>query len=121
MKGNRPSTSPHVRVLDVAHPPLPPARVEELLLQAWNEARNAPGIRVIKVIHGYGSTGKGGGTQLLVRNWGSQMRTKVRGVICGEDYSMYAQLSQAMRREVGSFDDSELDAGNRGITYLWIK
>ena len=121
MKDKRSSVSVHVRVIDVGHPPLPPEKVEELLLQVWIEARNAPGVRVIKVIHGFGSSGKGGGTQLVVRNWGSHMRTRLRGVIPGEEYSLYARDSQAMRREVGRFDDSELDAGNRGITYLWIR
>ncbi len=121
MKDHRSSGHSPVRVLDVAHPPLPQARVEELLLQTWIEARNAPGVRVIKVIHGYGSSGKGGRTQVVVRNWASQMRTRLRGVISGEEYSLYTPDSQAVRREVGRFDDSELDAGNRGITYLWIK
>ncbi len=121
MRVKRSSPSARVRVVDVAHPPLPQGAVEELLFQIWMEARNTPDVRVIKVIHGYGSSGRGGMTQQVVRNWASKMRSKFRSVIDGERYSLYDPASQEMRRELGGFDDSELDAGNQGITYLWLR
>jgi len=110
-----------VRVLDVAHPPLRPDAVEDLLMREWGIVRNSAQWRVIKVIHGYGSSGRGGSTRDTVRNWSSRMRGKILAVIAGEDYSMFHPESQAMRRAVGAVDDSELDAGNKGITYLWVR
>ncbi len=118
----RPHAAPSmVRTIDLAHPPLSQETVEEELLRAWMDARNAPGVRVLKVIHGYGSTGRGGLTQVVVRNWGSRMRGRFRAVIPGEEYSLYDPDTQAMRQDVGIFDDAELGSGNRGITYFWIR
>jgi len=100
---------------------MPPDAVEELLMHAWMETRNSDSVRVLKVVHGFGSSGQGGKTLLVVRNWASRMKGKLRAVIGGEEFSLYNAETQAMRREVGEIDSAELDAGNRGITYLWIK
>ena len=100
---------------------MPQEAVEDLLMHAWMETRNSDRVRVLKVIHGYGSSGKGGQTLLIVRNWASRMKGRLRAVIDGEDFSIYSAETRAMRREVGEIDDAELDAGNRGVTYLWIK
>ncbi|MGA9120893.1 MAG: hypothetical protein WB699_16120 [Bacteroidota bacterium] len=121
MKKPLPTRTSPVRILDVAHPPLQPAVVEALLLQEWMAARRSSTTRVIKIIHGYGSTGKGGATRETVRNWAAHMSTKLRGVITGEEYSLYDPRSQAMRTEAGITDDSDLGSGNRGITYLWVR
>lgn len=110
-----------VRVVDVAHPPLRPDAVEDLLMREWGVVRNSAQWRVIKVIHGYGSSGRGGSTRETVRNWSSRMGGKFLAVIAGEEYSMFHPETQAMRRAVGAVDDSELEAGNKGITYLWVR
>ncbi len=100
---------------------MPQTDVEAVLLQEWTGARNSTSIRVLKVIHGYGSSGKGGSTRDVVRNWASRMASRFRAIVPGEEYSLFQPAAQAMRREVGRLDDAELDAGNRGITYLWIR
>ena len=121
MKNRRLARTTALSVLDVAHPPLSQEVVEDLLLQAWTESRNSSAVRVVKVIHGYGSSGKGGSTREVVRNWASRMGSKLLGVVAGEDFSIYKPESQALRQEVGGFDDLELEAGNKGVTYLWIR
>ena len=107
--------------IDVAHPPRSPAEVEALLLDAWSQVRNSPGLRVLKIIHGYGSTGKGGSSKETVRNWAFRNRARIPAIINGEDYGLLDPGTQAMRNEVGMFDDGDLDAGNPGIVVLWIK
>ncbi|HXG00607.1 MAG TPA: hypothetical protein VNL69_07465 [Bacteroidota bacterium] len=110
-----------VVVIDVAHPPRAPEVVEDELLQAWTSVRNSPSLRVIKVIHGYGSTGKGGSTRENVRNWAFRNRRHFRAVLNGEDYTLFNNEVQQMRLQVGQYPDPDLQFGNPGITVLWVK
>ena len=107
--------------IDVAHPPLHPDLVEEALQEALAAARNSPAVRVIKVIHGYGSSGRGGSTSDIVRNWAFRMRSRVLEVIPGETFSRFDPATQRMRRETGLFADTDMDAANRGVSYLWVR
>jgi hypothetical protein len=107
--------------VDVAHPPCPPGDVEELLLQAWGRVRNSATLRVMKIIHGYGSSGRGGTTRDVVRNWAFSRRTRFRMVINGEDYDVSDPPTQELRREVGAYDDPDLHGANPGITIVWVK
>ncbi len=113
-------TSP-LLVLDVAHPPRRPEEVERALLEAWSEVRNSTVLRILKIIHGHGSSGKGGMTRELVRNWLFQNRSRFKGIIEGESYAMFDQTVTSMRGETGPFDDRDLDAANPGITIVWIR
>lgn len=107
--------------IDVAHPPRRPGEVEEDLLQAWNEVRNSSSLRVLKIIHGYGSTGKGGTTKETVRNWLFLNKGKFLRVIEGEEYNMYNEVVQEMRGDVGQLADHDLNAGNQGMTIVWVR
>lgn len=110
-----------VMTVDVGHPPRSAARVEEDLQEAWSGARNAPGVRLLKVVHGYGSRGTGGSTRDVVRNWVFRHRARFRGVIEGERYTLFAEETRAMRLAVGAYADSDLAAGNPGITVIWLR
>ena len=112
--------TPELRI-DVAHPPRPAEAVEEALVEAVNEVRNSPDLRVIKVIHGYGSKGKGGTTKEVVRNWAFVHRTRLTDVITGEEHSLTHLPSLKMRSAVGQYPDSDLTSHNPGITILWVK
>jgi len=107
--------------IDVAHPPRHPDVVEQDLLDAWSKVRNSSSLRILKIIHGHGSTGKGGSTKEVVRNWTFRNRNKFRAVIEGENYSMFDADVQEMREEVGQFGDSDLGNANLGITIVWVK
>lgn len=107
--------------LDVPHPLLHPGAVEKTILESWSLARNPSSLRVLKMIHGYGRTGKGGKSRELVRNWVFQNRGKFRLAIEGESYSVYDRSPQEMRKEVGQFLDEHLDNANPGITLIWVK
>lgn len=105
-------------VIDVGHPP---QQVENELAEALAKVRNSSTLRVIKVIHGYGSHGRGGSTKETVRNWAFQFRRRLRAVINGEDYNIFDGDTQELRQECGQIDDADLGLGNPGITLLWVK
>jgi hypothetical protein len=71
---------------------------------------------MLKIIHG-----RSGNTKIITRNWAYTNRRRLRGIIYGENYTIFDKLTQEMREEVGKFSDSELDASNGGIIILWIK
>ncbi len=116
-----PAMSDYFLTIDVAHPPRPPARVEAELQAALMQVRNSKQWRVIKVIHGYGSHGKGGSTRETVRDWAYRFRRHFRAIINGEDYSIFDDDTQAMRGECGQLGDTDLGASNPGITIFWVK
>lgn len=107
--------------LDVAHPPRHPDVVEKELLDAWSSVRNSSTHRVLKIIHGHGSTGKGGTTKTLVRNWAFRNRSKFKAIINGENYGVFDPEVQEMRAEVGQYPDGDLQRTNPGITVVWVK
>ena len=115
-----PNSSP-LLTIDVAHPFRPPDTVELEMLQACSEIRSSSIVRVLKIVHGHGSSGKGGMTKEVVRNWAFRNRGKFRLVIEGEQYSVYDRLTQEMRKEVGQYLDQDLDRENPGITLIWVK
>ena len=107
--------------IDVAHPPRHPDVVEQQLTDAWSKIRNSSTLRVLKIVHGHGSTGKGGSTKDDVRNWAFRSRARLKAIIHGENYSVFDSDTQEMRDEVGTFSDPDLENANPGITILWIK
>lgn len=121
----------YMLTLDVGHPPRPPQQVESALDTALSKVRSSSQLRVIKVIHGYGSHGPDlqlkslkesrGHTKVTVRNWAFQFRRHFRSVINGEDYDIFDDDTQEMREECGQLDDNDLGIGNAGITLIWVK
>ena len=79
--------------------------------------------RVLKVIHGYGSSGKGGALFIGLRK-SFALRKKeglIKDFIPGEDFSIFnattLNLLEAVRR---LRDDPDLNATNQGVTILWL-
>ena len=110
-----------VLTIDVAHPPRHPDEVEEELLHAWAQVRNSSSLNILKIIHGYGSSGKGGTTKDLVRDWLFRYKSRFKHVVDGEDYTLYNQAIQELRKGVGAYEDVDLNASNKGITIVWVK
>ena len=110
-----------VMTIDVAHPPLGAKALDAALLEAWGIVRNSSRLRILKIVHGYGSSGVGGTMRQEVRNWAFANRRRFKGVIEGEECNLNRELTQTLRMEVGNFDDSDLSAGNAGITVIWVK
>jgi hypothetical protein len=95
--------------------------VEELLNESLSSVRNSAYLRVLKIIHGYGSSGAGGRTKEIALNWTYANRSRLRAVVDGEEYSLSHLTVQEMRTDVGPFHDGDLGRSNPGITVCWVK
>ena len=82
------------------------------------------GVKVLKVIHGYGSTGKGGTLCFgLRKSFGLRKKEGViKDFIPGEDFSIFNGTALALLEAVpGLRGDPDLGATNDGVTVVWLK
>jgi len=82
------------------------------------------GTRVLKVIHGYGSSGKGGALCVgLRRSFGLRKKEGViKGFIAGEDFSIFNEAVLDLLEAVPELrGDPDLGATNEGVTILWLR
>jgi hypothetical protein len=79
------------------------------------------GAAAIKIIHGYGSTGKGGKIRIRARKYLEEQKQKgnIRDYICGEEFSIFNEstrkaflLCEELRR------DRDLERHNNGVTII---
>lgn len=110
-----------VAVIDVAHPPLPAEDVERVLGDALRAARAGGEHRVLKVVHGWGSGGRGGATRETVRNWLFRRRGAVRAVIDGERFASLEPVTRELLLEVDLSADPDLNRANPGISLVWVR
>jgi hypothetical protein len=90
----------------------------QMLLAEVKQARQS-GVKALKVIHGYGSTGKGGALRGALRN--SLLRRKKEGlvtrVIFGENWSVFENDARyAIEKCPELKGDRDLNRSNEGIT-----
>jgi hypothetical protein len=110
-----------LQTIDVAHPPRHPDAVEHDILDGLRRVGLSDSSRVLKIIHGYGSSGRGGSTKDVVKNALYRQRRRCLAIIDGERYGLFDPDTVALRAEVGQFPDEDLDAANPGITVVWVK
>jgi hypothetical protein len=111
----------YIWTIDIAHPPLSYGAAEETLDYELRQARNTKERRVLKVIHGYGSTTGQSVLKELVGNWSYRNRGHLLAVIPGEKYGILDAKTMEMRKTCGHISDPDLDANNPGITVIWVK
>lgn len=100
--------------------------LEEARRRVLEEIKQAKrdGLRVLKIVHGYGSSGKGGKLCIgLRRSFGLRKKEGViKDFVPGEDFSIFnnttLKLLEAAPELAG---DPDLDAVNEGVTFLWLK
>ena len=97
--------------------------VEEALTEMRHSLQSMrhSGIRFVKLIHGYGSTGRGGKICIAVRNELAAMVRKrlIRDFVAGEDFGPYSDSARRMAdldREVTR--DPDYGKCNHGITIV---
>jgi hypothetical protein len=94
-------------------------RVAELIRQSKRQ-----GVRVLKIIHGYGSSGKGGVLCVGLRK-SFLLRCKegvIKGFVSGGDFSIFDQTTLQMLEAIPELrGDPDLGATNEGVTVLWLK
>ncbi len=82
------------------------------------------GVKVLKVIHGYGSSGNGGALCVgLRKSFGLRKKEGViKDVVAGEDFSIFNQTVLALLEAApGLRGDPDLNATNEGVTFLWLR
>jgi hypothetical protein len=82
------------------------------------------GAKVLKVIHGYGSSGTGGRLCVgLRKSFGLRKKEGViKGFIAGEDFSIFNEPTLTLLEMVPELrGDPDLDAINEGVTIVWLK
>jgi hypothetical protein len=107
--------------IEFDHPTLDEAR-----RQVIEEIRKAKreGVRVLKVIHGYGSSGKGGTLNHGLRKSFALRKTEnvIKEFIPGESFDIFNPSVLALLEALpGLRGDPDLGATNLGITVLWLK
>ena len=81
----------------------------------------AGGVKILKIIHGYGSSGVGGDLRIGLQATLRQMadRREVRACIFGENWGKADESSWALLKQFPELkDDRDLGRGNRGITVV---
>jgi len=111
----------YICTIDIAHPPLSSGAAEDFLDDEVRQVRLSKQRRVLKVIHGYGSSSDRSLLKEVVQNWSYRNRSRFRGVIPGEEYDMFHEKTKEMRKECGQVSDPDLGACNPGITLIWIR
>ena len=94
-----------------------------LVIAEINRAKRE-GVKVLKVIHGYGSSGTGGRLCIgLRKSFGLRKKEGViKDFIAGEDFSIFNEPTLTVLEAVPDLrGDSDLDATNEGVTIIWLK
>ena len=93
-------------------------RLDRELAQARQE--NA---KLLKLVHGYGSTGAGGDIRIAVQKRLMELaqNAQIRGCIFGENWSKSDDVAwKLLQQNPGLKSDSDLGRRNRGITIVLL-
>jgi hypothetical protein len=104
--------------LEDGMPSVPQARA-----RLTTEIRTAQlgGVKVLKLIHGYGSSGAGGDLRIALQSTLRQMAQaqEIRDCIYGENWRTSDDRSWELLKRLAELkNDSDLGRGNRGITLV---
>lgn len=95
---------------------MPTVAEAEKRLEAAISSGKKLGSGAVKIIHGYGSGGKGGKIRIAVRKKASEMG---KTIIYGEDFSIFDETTrQAFKICPDLRNDDDLDRHNNGITII---
>ncbi len=104
--------------LEDGMPSVPQARAR---LASELRAARASGVELLKIIHGYGSSGVGGDLRIAVQATLRQMqeRGEIRACIFGENWRKSdADAWDLLKRNPTLKEDRDLGQNNRGITIV---
>ena len=97
--------------------------VEQARARLQTELRTArqSGVKVLKLVHGYGSTGVGGDLRIALQSTLRQManRHEIQDCIFGENWRTSDERTwELLKRMPELKSDSDLGKGNKGITLV---
>jgi hypothetical protein len=87
-------------------------------------AERAAGTKLLKIIHGYGSTGKGGTIRKVCRQKLMEYRRRwiITGICCGEDLTPFSEEGRRFAEKCPEIrKDSDWGMGNPGVTIVMFK
>jgi len=90
-------------------------------LQGAIQGARVRGVRYLKVVHGYGSSGVGGAIRNRVRGGARKLADAgtLKGVVFGEDWGPFSAEARAwLEGEPGLRADADYGRENEGITVL---
>ena len=102
---------------------MPTVYQAEILVKNNIETYRRKGIKAFKIIHGYGSTGKGGALRTGIRAYLAQLKKAkiIADFVPGEDFSVFNETTRKILDLDNSFrKDSDLDKMNAGVTIIVI-
>jgi len=82
------------------------------------------GVSVLKIIHGYGSGGRGGVLRTGLRKVFAEYRDngEILGFSTGEEFSIFHPVSLEMITSAPELrKDPDLERSNPGVSFLWIQ
>jgi hypothetical protein len=109
-----------IELLNLEHGLPTAAEARTRLLTEIDVARRK-GVSVLKIVHGYGSSGRGGKLRTSLRTLLRQLRDegKVGRVVAGEAWSIFDEDCRALLDRYPSLrKDADLERGNAGITFV---
>lgn len=92
-------------------------------LQGEIQTARQSGIKVLKVVHGYGSTGVGGDLRIALQSTLRQMadRHEIRDCIYGENWRKSDERSWELLKQMPELKaDVDLGRGNKGMTLVLL-
>ena len=102
---------------------MPTVDVAIPILRERLKAAKQRGAKTVKIIHGYGSTGKGGTLRLATLKLLNQMLKKqaIKAYIDGERWSKFdINTLRLIDRHPALYADSDLDRYNPGVTIVFL-
>ncbi|MPL95165.1 hypothetical protein SDC9_41332 [bioreactor metagenome] len=102
--------------------PLADAAVRRLTFELHQSRRM--GISVLKIIHGYGSSGTGGRIRLEARKYLARLKYtgEIITFIPGEEFSIFSEDTRAAFLRCHDLrQDRDLDRHNNGVTFIILK
>ena len=102
---------------------MPTVYQAEILVKNNLETYRRKGIKVFKIIHGYGSTGNGGALRTGIRDYLTQLKRAkiIADFVPGEDWSVFNETTRKILDLDSSFSkDSDLGKMNSGVTIIVI-
>lgn len=84
----------------------------------------AQGYKVLKLIHGYGSSGKGGRIRTASRRYLEEAAAqgRIAAYLPGERFTIFDETTRrALTRYPQLRSDRDLDRGNRGVTFVFFR
>ena len=103
---------------------MPTVYQAEILVKNNLEMYRSKGEKAFKIIHGYGSTGKGGALRTGIRNYLDQLKHAkiIADYIPGENWTAFDETTRRVLDMDDNFrKDKDLGQMNSGITIIVIK